>query len=103
MESELLAVIEMFYQAATEPDAWPAALGGVTRLLRADHTHFAINRKSDGFAPLLAQFGMDDADFRRCVSPEADRLQMALAGSALLTLRPGGALVQSEVVSDRDY
>jgi DNA-binding CsgD family transcriptional regulator/PAS domain-containing protein len=103
MESELLAVIEMFYQAATEPDAWPAALGGITRLLRADHTHLVIEPKSDGFAPLLSQFGMDHADFRRCVSPQADRLQMALVAAALPTLRPGGSLVQGEVVSDRDY
>jgi DNA-binding CsgD family transcriptional regulator len=103
MESELLAVIELFYQAATAPETWPAALAGVTRLLRGRHTHLMIGPKSAGFAPLLSQFGMDDADFRRVVSPEADGLLVALVAPRLPVLRPGGALVNGEVVSDRDY
>lgn len=102
MESELLAVIELFYQAATEPDAWPAALGGVTRLMRAGHTHLIIGPQSDGF-PLRARFGLDDADFNRVVSPEADGLLTTLSAPRLPVMRPGGALVNGEVACERDY
>lgn len=101
MDGEALALIDMVYQAATEPGLWAATLAGLTGLLRADHGHFVNGRASD--IPFVAHTGMSDADLGRCLSPEAAGFLAPLLNPYLATLPSGSAVVQERVLPDPEF
>lgn len=103
MDAEALALIDMFYQAALEPGMWVSALAGITGMLRADHAYLVMNNQPLSATPFAVQTGMGDADFERCLSPQASRLLAPLLNSHVATLPVGAAVVSSRVHTDTEF
>lgn len=64
-------MIELFYQAALEPDYWPQALAGLLPAYRSKHVSFYTAPVLENRAAMFAQHGFTEAELKIQFSPEA--------------------------------
>jgi DNA-binding CsgD family transcriptional regulator len=71
VDATTLSLIETFYQAVLEPDAWQPALANVVNLFGSDHALLFTNKASQITAPFVATTGLDQEERARFFTPRA--------------------------------
>ncbi len=94
----LVDITEHIFAAAMAPAAWTPALEAMTDLFDADHAVLVARESTSGEALVAASARLDEANFRRFLSPEAMRLMEPY----LWAIPTGTAIRWSQLASDRE-
>jgi hypothetical protein len=95
----ILATVESFYAAALGEAEWQAALVRLADAVGGDHALIIARAPAHNGVALATCARMEEGDFARFLAPESRRW----IDGATHACRSGTAIVQSRLMSDRDF
>jgi DNA-binding CsgD family transcriptional regulator/PAS domain-containing protein len=92
-------LIELLYQAVTDPALWQVALEKIVVAFDSDHATLFTNKDSGYAMPFYAAAGLRADDQARFATPEAGRIWTPLQ----MKMPSGAAISQQAIFSDDDF